>query len=174
MDGAYTLSWQINNVDTGLDDPNNYIEFQISVVIGSATEGWVGIGFGEGQYMQGKDIIKGMFERNTNASAGGWFWAMDSYSPVWFPDPDTDWTIGENNVYDVSGRFVDDLVIFEFKRPLIASDNWDYPIYRGTQDFIAAYQTGSLDGKHDTDHRTVKLYMFLLSIGDVIENDFNV
>ena len=154
LDGAYELSWSINDIETGLDDPENFISFQISVVIGTATTGWVGIGFGKGQYMQGKDIIKCMFERNTNGSSGGIFWAMDSYSPVWFPDADTDWSTGEDNVYDVSGQFIDDLVIFEFKRPLIASDNWDYPIYKGTQDFIAAYQTGSLDAKHDTDHRT--------------------
>ena len=156
LGGAYELSWVIGDPDAAFDDPDNYIQFQLSVVIGTATEGWVGIGFGAGQYMQGKDIIKCMFERSNNGSSEGFFFAVDSYSPVWFPDPDTDWDTGENNVYDVSGKFVDDLVVFEFKRPLIASDNWDYPINKGTQDFIAAYQTGCFDCKHDTKHRTVK------------------
>ena len=161
LNGAYKLSWQINDPKVGLDDPDNFIQFRISVRVGSSDTGWVGIGFGEGSYMQGKDIIKAMFDRNSNASPAGFFAAMDSYSPVWFPDPDTDWKGAEDNVYDVSGRFQDDLVIFEFKRPLIASDNWDYPINTGVQDFIAAYQTGCFDCKHDTTHRTVK-YSFVL------------
>eukprot|EP01084_Bolivina_argentea_P289691 497495_1 len=175
LDGIYTLKWRISNINTGLNDPNNYIEFEITLKIGTAISGWIGIGFGTGQYMQGKDIIKAMFERNTNGSGGGIFNIMDSYSPEWMPVSDTQWLNGVDNIFDFNGQFIDDLVIFNFKRPLIASDNWDYPINRGLEYFIIAYQLGCFECKHDTNHRLPGLVdWYTGSITTDLNNNFDI
>ena len=166
LGGNYELNWNIGNLDAGLNDPDNYIEFMISVRIGSATNGWIGIGFGEGQYMQNKDIIKAMWDRD--AGSDEQFFVIDCYSAEWFPVPDVELDGGTDNIYDVKGEFIDDQVVFNFKRPLIPSDKYDYPIYEGYQHFIAAFQINKgFKAKHDTQRRTVKLLQMYKSPNNI-------
>ena len=112
----------------------------------------MGIGFGQGQYMQGKDIAKLMWDTDENPTR---FWGEDSYSLVWAPVDDRDLG-GRNDLYDITGMFIDDILTMTFNRPLEQNDIvFDFPITDGLQEFIIGFNTrNDVNGKHGTTDRT--------------------
>ena len=151
LNDKYQLFWKVTQdgdalKSEGIDD---YLEIKVSVEIsGSSDEGFIGIGYGDTEYMNDKDITKLVYIRNGESDE---FICMDTFSTDWKPELDS-----HEDIYDCSASIIDNIVTFEFKRPLTAFDDEDneIPIDGTISYFIAAYNDESTEAKHATNKRT--------------------
>eukprot|EP01083_Nonionella_stella_P027139 74671_1 len=148
LEDAVYFEWSL---DLAMDT----ITFTFELYCGTECDiGWIGIGFGEGEFMKGKDIIRMIFDHDEMS-------VIDSYCPNdrWLPIPDPDRDETNEGITFISSGNSDGIITFSFKRALVFNkDNeYDYPIdvHGGEQCcVIVAYNLGSIEGKHSTNSRT--------------------
>jgi len=127
LDGTVTVSWSIEGSSA-------------SFAVSARTAGWVALGFGALQMMEGADMAIG------SAPAGGEGRVVDSLStgPTG-PHPADVLQDGRQSLEAAAVRETDGVTVMEFRRPLAADDAADKPVAAGDR-FIWAF-----GGDDDTD-----------------------
>ena len=141
---------------------SDYLDMEVSLEIGSSTQGYVGIGYGNDGQMNAKDVSK----LNYDLSGAGTYECQDSFTINRFPIEDS-----SQDLYDCQGSNVDGWVIFTFKKPLETDDEKDFDISDTDSYFIAAYNTQGENSKHDPDKRTSGLINWMKGDVSAVLND---
>jgi hypothetical protein len=128
--GTVTVSWTIGD---------SVAWFAMS----APTEGWVALGFGAVNMMQGADMAIGWVDDTGKA------FVLDCYStgPYGPHPPDTEFG-GKDDLSAFAATEKDGITTMEFSRPIAASDAYDKPIVTG-ESYIWAYgPTDDFDDYH--------------------------